>query len=263
MFFHRYIIVLLLVSLSACGVTTPTSNTTTKFGKGEVGRSHSSASHQNMETVARTDEDALEKMSEHIEAHIGPIETVFHEIVSEIVHIDVHLVIATDQNPYHYLITSGMSDLPMLVPAEFDAPKYVELVMVLPRDWQLNQDSFQEQKWYWPIGLIKSLARFPHAYETWFGIGHTIPNGNPAQAYHSATELNGAILLPPLSFPDGFDFVKVDDEKEIHFYAVVPLYEEEMNYKLEYGAGQLFEKLINHSIDDVVNPRRVNVIASP
>ncbi len=61
-------------------------------------------------------DSSMEEISDHIEAHIGEIHMVFHEIVSEQVHIDVHWVKPTKEHPFHTLITSGMSDKPMNTP---------------------------------------------------------------------------------------------------------------------------------------------------
>jgi Suppressor of fused protein (SUFU) len=58
-------------------------------------------------------EECIEAISNHIETHLAPIETVFHEIMSDTVHIDIHFVKPTPDFPYVRLITSGMSDLPM------------------------------------------------------------------------------------------------------------------------------------------------------
>ncbi len=57
-------------------------------------------------------EECIEQISSHIEAHLGKVETVFHEILSDIVHIDVHFVKPTSEFPFVRLVTSGMSDLP-------------------------------------------------------------------------------------------------------------------------------------------------------
>ena len=57
--------------------------------------------------LAIGDEDSIERISAHIEEHIGPVAGVFHELISDLVHIDVHMVAPTDERPYHTLFTSG------------------------------------------------------------------------------------------------------------------------------------------------------------
>src|SRR5262245_21875975 len=85
---------------------------------------------------------SLEAITGHIERHLGRIETVFHELLSDVVHIDVHHVLPSAARPCHALVTSGMSDLPMAVPLEAEAPRHVELMVSLPRDWKVSQAAF-------------------------------------------------------------------------------------------------------------------------
>ena len=58
-------------------------------------------------------EECLEQISAHVEKHLGKIQTVLHELVSDAVHVDVHVVSPTLEFPFARLVTSGMSDLPM------------------------------------------------------------------------------------------------------------------------------------------------------
>lgn len=80
------------------------------------------------------DEQTIELVSNHIEKHLGKIETVFHEVVSDLVHIDIHWVKPSTEFPFNILVTSGMSDLPMNVPDGLEEHKYVELCVLLPED---------------------------------------------------------------------------------------------------------------------------------
>jgi hypothetical protein len=122
---------------------------------------------------------ALEEISAHIALHLGEVKTVFHEIVSDAVHIDVHIVEPNGENPFVRLVTSGMSDLPMHLPEGVEAPRFLELMVTLPTKWMLDKESLKDDNWYWPMRLIKELARFPHKYRTWLGFGHTLPHGDP------------------------------------------------------------------------------------
>jgi hypothetical protein len=111
-------------------------------------------------------EECIEEISTHIERHLGEVSGVFHELVSDTVHIDVHYVKPTQERPYHTLVTSGMSDLPMSVPEQVDATRFMELVVTLPEEWLVDQEAFANEAWYWPIRQLKYLARFPHKYDT-------------------------------------------------------------------------------------------------
>lgn len=205
-------------------------------------------------------EQSLEQISNHIEAHLGIIESVFHEIVSDTVHIDVHFIKPRQRFPFVRLVTSGMSDLPMAVPESSGVPRFAELMITLPPQWRLDQDSFKDESWYWPVRLLKELARLPHKYGTWLGFGHTLPNGDPAEPYAPNTKLCGAIVLPSVTVPDEFHTLRIDEHKEITFFSVVPLYADEMELKLREGSDKLLEKFDGNEMTDVVDPVRRSVI---
>ena len=76
-----------------------------------------------------------ESISNHVADKIGPIETVYHELVSDVVHVDVHWVKASDSRPFHVLVTSGMSALPMSVPQGDPSVHHAELIALLPETW--------------------------------------------------------------------------------------------------------------------------------
>ncbi|MCX7217965.1 MAG: suppressor of fused domain protein [Burkholderiales bacterium] len=201
-------------------------------------------------------EEFIQEISDHIEKHLGPVETVFHEVISDTVHIDVHIVKPTLEFPFVRLVTSGMSDLPMTTPDGVDVPKYVELMISLPSNWKTDQASFDNESWYWPIRLIKGLARLPHKYQTWLGFGHTVPNGDPAEPYAPNTSLCGAIVLPSVSAPAGFQTLEILGVKTVTFYSVVPLYAKEMEFKLRLGTDKLLDRFDKKGINDVVSLER-------
>jgi hypothetical protein len=203
--------------------------------------------------------NCLQQISEHIERHLGPIEAVFHEVVSDTVHIDLHWVKPTADAPFARLITSGMSDLPMSVPDDSGLPAHLELMITLPEDWRFEMSAFEDERWYWPIRLLKTLARLPHKYDTWLGWGHTVPNGDPAEPYADNVKFTGAILLPPVTAPEEFFVLPIDEHKSIGFLAVYPLFAEEMDLKLRRGTDALLDGFVRHAVSDIVDPRRRNV----
>ncbi len=209
--------------------------------------------------AAPAGEEFIQEISDHIEKYLGPVETVFHEIASDTVHIDVHIVKPTAEFPFIRLVTSGMSDLPMTTPDNAEAPKYAELLITLPANWKTDQASFEDESWYWPIRLIKELARLPHKYQTWLGFGHTVPNGDPAEPYAANTNLCGAIILPSVTVPHGFQTLEIPDIKTVTFYSVVPLYAKEMELKLRLGTDKLLDRFDKKDFNDIVSLERADV----
>ena len=222
--------------------------------------------------LAAGDAHNIERISEHIEKHLGPVAGVYHEIVSDLVHLDVHVVNPTPERDRYTLVTSGMSDAPMSVPEGLEPLRFAELMIQLPPDWPLHKiqqlagrkdkesdaERAAAERWYWPIRWLKMLARLPHEYDTWLGEGHTVPNGDPPEPYADDTKLCCMLVLPPLSAPDAFASLKVSEDKTIFFYQVMPIYAEEMDLKLRKGLPALIAQFDKHKVSAVVDPRRPN-----
>lgn len=202
---------------------------------------------------------SIEEILDHIEKHIGEIHMVFHEMISEQVHIDIHWVQPTKERPFHTLVTSGMSDKPMNTPDEVKNCDYAELSICLPEGWKISEGDFYNEKNYWPIRWLKYLARFPHEYNTWLSYGHTIPNGDPAEPFARNTALNTMVLLPTILFGEGFHMLELPD-KAINFYTLIPLYSEEVKLKMNKGVEALFEGFDKFGVNDIVQVDRPNTV---
>ena len=211
------------------------------------------------------DGENIEAISDHIEKYIGKIETVFHEIISDKVHIDVHWVKPSAEFPFHTLVTSGMSDKPMNVPEGLEYLQYAELCILLPADWKIGAESyelmtkvFEEESNYWPVRWLKQLARFPHEYDTWLGAYHTLPNGEDAEPYADNTKLGCMFLYPSIALPPEFRELTINEHKKINFYSLYPIYKEEMDYKLQKGGEAVLDKFEKYNVSNVVDIDREN-----
>jgi len=85
--------------------------------------------------LASGDSVNIDRITEHIESHIGPVTNVLHELISDLVHIDIHIVEPTPKRNCYTLVTSGMSDLAMNAPDEYSALKFSELLISLPANY--------------------------------------------------------------------------------------------------------------------------------
>lgn len=202
-------------------------------------------------------EEEMEAVEGHIEQYFGKFENVFHELVSPDIHVDICVVPPSEERDYCTLVTMGMGAHRMNVPEELAEYKLerAELAIALPADWKLDQESMKDEKWYWPIRLLKSLARLPIASDTWLGFGHTMDN---KENFAENTKLCAAILTGPQSTEEGGEVCTLPGGEEVNFYQVIPLYEDELDYKLEHDADALLDKMAGISF--VVNPTRQDAI---
>ncbi len=203
----------------------------------------------------------LEDIEAHVEKHVGKVKTVLHEEVSDLVHIDVLLIPATAKRPYQLLVTSGVSDLAMHMPeAGFEDHNRVELMIALPKDWPISAAAFENENHYWPVRWLKKIGRLPHQNKTWIGWGHTIPNGNPVQTI-ADTQFTGVVLMPSVLLPDDFYKLRTKDGNTIRFYGLVPLYQAEMDLKLNTSLEALEVKLDQHDVDILLDKQRANMVS--
>ncbi len=202
-------------------------------------------------------EEEMETVEEHIQQYFGKFENVFHELVSPDIHVDICIVPPSEERDYYTLVTMGMGAHRMNVPEELAEYKLerAELAIALPANWKLDQESMKDEQWYWPIRLLKSLARLPINCDSWLGHGHTVENRDP---FADNTKLCTATLIAPQGTEDGSDVCILPNEEEVNFYQVIPLYADELDYKLAYGVDALFEKMVGISF--VVNPTRQDAI---
>jgi len=210
--------------------------------------------------LAIGDAESIDAISAHIAKHIGAADLVYHEIVSDLVHIDLHVVKPTPKRNFYTIVTSGMSDRPMQVPPGCEAYRWAELLICLPPQWPINEskESLNDENNYWPLRWLKILARMPHEYKTWLGPGHTVPNGDPPKSFAKGTKMCVCMLAPLLVCSYELRVLRLPD-REILFYAILPLYQEELEFKQRKGANDLLLLFDKANINELLDVRRKNV----
>lgn len=201
----------------------------------------------------------LEAIDTHIEESWGGPSEVFHEIVSEYVHIDLHVVPPSEHRPYHVIITSGMSDRPMNAPEGREDCRYCELLVALPPEWPMQKPALSAEEAWWPFRRLKAAARFPHEYETWLWYGHTISEEDPPEPYAKDVGFCAGVLSVPVLCPEQARSLKICHEKEIHFFAFIPIYAAELEFARESSSDALFERLDGQGVTELVEKTRGSV----
>jgi hypothetical protein len=171
----------------------------------------------------------LEEITAHVARHLGPVANVFHEIVSDLVHIDVLIVEPTETRPWYWLVTSGMSDLPMNVPPGQAGSAHAELVIAVASRVSLTDATMADERVYWPIRHLKRMARMPHALDTWLAPGQTVA-ADPPEPVAPGVAFCAFAVLELLA--EDARRLRCADGKDIAFLQLVPLYREELEWKL-------------------------------
>jgi hypothetical protein len=203
--------------------------------------------------VGFTDQSTVEFSKAREEVYgrrFGRAKNVFHEVIPLIPHIDVMEYYRTNsKGNVCTLVTSGMSDLAMKVPAGTDAPKRVELIFYCAEPKQEFADTM---RW---------LAHFPHDQKTWIGAFHTIPNGNPPAPLWGTAALDTILLLPPLVKSDQTlqdDLVLAGEG--VNLIWIVPITTRECSLKLAKGANALLELFSKNRHPYIFDPNRPSYV---
>lgn len=201
-----------------------------------------------------------ELVESHIEKHFKDAEmNVFHEITTLDIHLDVYHIKPKDVE-YEILLTAGMSSIAMNVseiPENAATYQFAELVVIIRAGLDFGKMFPSKTENDWIISMIKQVGKFPHFYDTWIGIGHTIQAHEELVPYDEHSDFCGCMVLPTVSFPDEFSKIESPDGV-INIYGLFPMYKEEMEYKIENGYNSFLQFLINNNTPEGIDIEREN-----
>ena len=202
-------------------------------------------------------ENDMKLIENHISTSFGEVNKVFHEIVSPDIHVDICWIAPSPERNYHTLVTMGMGAHRMTMPKELRKSTLdrAELIVTLPPDWDVENS---DEQFYWPLRWLKMLARLPVINKTWLGYGHTVQMADPLP---KTPTLCSAMISMPYFFGNESATCNLSNGSYVNFYQIIPLYEDEMSFKLANDAEAL-ENLFPDDFDMVVNIARKSVIAN-
>ena len=205
------------------------------------------------------DDKDLEEVDAYISKAFGNFDNVFHEIFSPDIHLDVCFVPATDEEPFYKLVTMGAGAYEMNIPdrwKDYNLER-AEYVIYVPKDWNLQSQDMND---YWPIKVLKNVARLPILCDTWLSFGHTTQADEEGTPYASNAKFN-SVVLDFCENHQGEVQLETSSGKIINFYQVIPLYPEELKFKMENDAETLINKFDEKGIDyKVVDINRKSAI---
>ena len=203
-------------------------------------------------------EKELNKVSDYIEQQYGESDLVGHEMVSPDIHCDIVIVPPTEDRPYYTLVTMGAGAYKMNVPNEWRS--YVcdraEYVIFLPNDWNLESGKEED---YWPIRMLKTIARLPIRAEDWLCESHDVQLTDDGSPVAGNTGFNSCVLMSSIG-KNGQEVKPLKlglFGKKVAFYQLYPLYPEELEFKLEHSFDELMDRL-DAEDNMIINVHRKN-----
>lgn len=205
-------------------------------------------------------EAELAAVQAHIRQNFGDFSQVINEVESPDICLKIVIIPPRPEHNYYTLVTMGMGAHRMNVPEDEPQAELerAELLINLPPDWPLADEALLEEAHFWPVRLLRQIARLPIVDDTWLDWGHIVRNAG--EPYAESTGLCSVLLLSPGVFGEPCYSCALPDGGLVNFYQLIPLYQEELDFALENGMDRFLEQAPDELLE-VIWPKRPNIIA--
>lgn len=167
------------------------------------------------------------------------------------------LITPTNKNGNKILLTNGLSEFKMNVHEKHDGEEYNELYFYLPSYWDLND--VDNPLLNWVYSWLERLKNHVISKNSWFGNGHTIATGKKLVPLSDKMLQNHFIFAHAIEFKEELSPILMNNKK-IHFLAVIPIFEDEMDYKQGKGTAKLFKKFELANVTEKLDEFRKSVL---
>jgi len=195
----------------------------------------------------------------YYENYFGKCTLVWHEMLPFVPHVDVLIFPPSQAHERDFvtLATSGMSDERMFL-GESVPPDLAraELILYLP---SVQMEPYQTAK-PWFIEMLHYLAHFPFEYKTWLGQHQTLQNGTPPEPFAPGSQMNTALMLPPVFEPKEFATGLRLGAEPVNFLWVSLLTDDELAFKLQNGTAAFYDILAKVQYPQVLDVSRSSII---
>lgn len=185
-----------------------------------------------------------------IEENFGKVEEIY-EIGYDNFYLDVAQINPTKEKPYYTIITLGMGEYKMYNQNNENFSSFAELMISFPSDW-----NFDDKNYTWAIDELIQLTYIPFTYFFAYEWGHLENNFEP---FSSNTKLSAVTLLYPEMKKENSGLLKLEN-RNLQFYQIVPLYDEECTFALKNGMKNLLLLDVEKKISFVIDMNREKVL---
>lgn len=185
-----------------------------------------------------------------IEENFGKVEEIY-EVGYGNFSLDVAQINPTKEKPYYTIITLGMGEHKMYNQNNENFSSFAELMISLPPDWSLDDKNYT-----WAIDELMHLAYIPFTFYFSYEWGHLENNFEP---FSSNTKLSAVTLLYPEMKKENSGLLKLEN-RNLQFYQIVPLYDEEYTFALKNGMKNLLLLDVEKKMSFVIDMNREKIL---
>lgn len=146
-----------------------------------------------------------------------------------------------------------LSDYKMPVPEKLVGYECAALYFCLPAYWDLTDPT--ETNVNWMFHWLLKIKNHTIEKNTWLGDGHTYDCSKNVAHLSSTMKQNHFFISHPILLEEELKPLILND-KTIHFWSLIPIFGDEMDYKQSKGTVKFRKKLVSKGITEKLDEYR-------
>jgi len=181
----------------------------------------------------------------HITKYFGKYDMVYHELALPDIRCDVAQIPPSPGRDFVTLVTMGAGAHKMSIPKRLREDVFcrAEYIITLPPNRTKEKHAVIAN--YWPLDLLRNVARLPIRYNTFVHYMHTLSNDAKNSPYSDDTKLCSAVVNFPVQFGDDSSSLAtiLPNGEAVAFWQLIPIYESELALAQTEGSDALIDLL--------------------
>lgn len=204
-----------------------------------------------------------DSIREHLVSCFGEVKDFpLHEIVPGDPPLRLLHVLEFETSSYQAIVTDGMSARLANLTSDVDPTEVMrrtELLVVLDRNWPLDEEAMKLDRHRWPIDWLRKIARWPFENDTCLRRGNIFANGEPPEPLADNTKQT-CLLVTTTESPWGT--WRRPDGEEVRVMLVTSIYTDERDFERADGMVALLEKFVESGFGIEVFINRPSVVSA-
>ncbi|MFM7668199.1 MAG: suppressor of fused domain protein [Bacteroidota bacterium] len=164
-----------------------------------------------------------------------------------------YLIDFTREKGVKVLLTSSFHTYQMQVPQKLKGYEHGQLYFCIPEYWDLTNTETPEVRWLFDW-LIR-ISNYTITKNTWLGDGHTYNCTKHGKQLSRTMRQDHLFISNPNYLYEELKPVELEN-KTIHFWALIPLFGDEMDYKQGKGTVKLKQKFLIKGVTEKLDEFR-------
>jgi hypothetical protein len=151
------------------------------------------------------------------------------------------------------LMTSRFHEYQMPVPEKLKGYENGELFACLPGYWDVRNHN--DEKVIWAYEWLHKILTYTTEKQTWIGEGHTYDCTKHSAQLSQSLKQNHLFISSPIYLETELAPMQNED-KTIHFWGIIPIFSDEMDFKQSKGTVKFKTKLLSKGITEKIDEYR-------